>query len=254
MSSYSKRQGASIQPILACLLSGLALVGCSNSAVKESSADATPSVAESSIPADNSGAIASPDSQNNPESNSDAQDWQTILSNQTAYGLTFTENGELVDQGKVLLPELVVGYISDGSVTYAERLIVSHPSPSGNFHFVKACDDPDSGVGLCWSVYLVNKAEAKAQQVGIGKYGGAEWVQWSEDEQYAVMIEQHDGASWFVAINAETGETALSEELPPNVDITSFNWVDDRTFHVDFRDCTTSTCEFTGNVEEILQQ
>ncbi|MBE9181327.1 hypothetical protein IQ268_22455 [Oculatella sp. LEGE 06141] len=249
MSTDGKQQVGSIRPLWAGVLSTLLLVGCTSGSVIPPSSDLNQKSSEL-----NDAASSSPSEvvQTDTQAPAEQQDWRTLLPTQAVDGLTFTADGELAYGDEVLLSEIPVSYSSDDTVTYAKRLIVSPSSPSGAFRFVKACEAEGSEDGLCWSVYLVNTREATAEKVDIGKYGGSAWVQWTADERYAVLVEQHDGATWFVVVDLAAGESQLSEELPPNVEISSFEWIDDRTFHVDFRDCTTAECDFTGNVEDIF--
>lgn len=104
------------------------------------------------------------------------QEWVEIFKGESVQGLTFSSDGKLLYQGKVLLPEIPVSYISDGDITYAQRLIISDLSPSGRFNIVKACEGTTNESGLCWSVYLVDRQAETAQKVDIAKYGGLNWV------------------------------------------------------------------------------
>lgn len=176
------------------------------------------------------------------------QEWSQILPGEAAYNLEFTANAKLAYQGKILLDSIPVSYSDDGSVTTAKRLIVSSPSPSGNFSFVKACEESTPEFGLCWSVYLINRDRATAQKVAIGKYGGREWVQWSDDEHYAVLVEQSDGANWFVAVDLATGESKLFEEIQSIVYLDNFKWLDQHRFQVQLNDSSS----FKGDINVLF--
>lgn len=183
------------------------------------------------------------------------QQWKTILKGEAAHGLTFTANGQLLYQDKVLLSEIPVSYVSDGNVTYAQRLIVSDPSPSGRFNVVKACEGTTNESGLCWSVFLVDHQSATAKKIGIAKYGGQNWVQWSADERYAVFAESMEGVTWFVALDLQTGESKLFDHTAAVADLSSFTWVSDRTFQAniscgDRANCTKS--QFRGNIPTLF--
>lgn len=95
------------------------------------------------------------------------QEWAEILKGESVQGLTFSNDGKLLYQGEVLLPEILVSYISNGDIIYAQRLIISDLSPSGRFNIVKACEGTTSGSGLCWSVYLVDRQAETTQKVDI---------------------------------------------------------------------------------------
>ncbi|MEB3357824.1 MAG: hypothetical protein VKK04_13930 [Synechococcales bacterium] len=160
-------------------------------------------------------------------------DWATLLGGDATADLTFTNNGELALGEQVLLDAIPVSYTSDSAgtpATYASRLLVSPPSPSGRYTIVKACDDPNPGMGLCWAAYIIDRQEAIAQRVSIGKYGGQEWLQWSPDERYAVFLEKLEGTSWFVVLDLEIGESLVMDELPAEADLSQFAWTGDRTF------------------------
>lgn len=172
--------------------------------------------------------------------------WTQLTPGKTAYGLQFTPAKSLTFQGKTLLSRVPVSYSSDGVTTYAQRLIVSPTSPSGRFNIVKGCDG-----ALCWAVFLIDRQTGKAQQIQIGKYGGLEWVKWTKDERYAVFGEKNDGAFWFNVVNLQTGETKLSEQLNPQVNLNSFTWISDRAFRVNF---LNSKVPFRGDITKLFDQ
>lgn len=171
------------------------------------------------------------------------QQWTTLLKGESAQDLTFTQDGQLVYQGKPLLNKIPVSYISDGNVTYAQRLIVSNPSPSGRFSIVKACEEKTNESGLCWAVFLVDRQAQSAQRISISKYGGQEWVQWTTDEHYAVFSESMEGSTWFTVLNLQTRETKTFEDYTAAVaDLSSFRWTSNRTFQINFSCGTQANC------------
>ena len=115
-------------------------------------------------------------------------------------------------EGELLLNEILVSYISDGNVVYAQRLLVSVSSPSGRFTIVKACEEITNESGLCWAVFLIDRQDQQAQTIGIAKYGGQEWVQWSNDERYAVFTESMEGSTWFLVLDLQSGETKIIDD------------------------------------------
>jgi Tol biopolymer transport system component len=117
-----------------------------------------------------------------------------------------------VYEGELLLNEILVSYISDGNVVYAQRLLVSGSSPSGRFTIVKACEEITNESGLCWAVFLIDRQDQQAQKIGIAKYGGQEWVQWSNDERYAVFTESMEGSTWFLVLDLQSGETKTIDD------------------------------------------
>ncbi|MFP5274052.1 hypothetical protein [Coleofasciculus sp.] len=182
---------------------------------------------------------ASPTTATNSPINS--PDWVNLLPGETIGDLTFTQGETLVYQCKTLLSEIPVSYSSDGTVTYAKRLIVSGSSPSGRYTFIKACEIEVKEIGLCWSIYKVDALATEAQKVNISKYGGLNWVQWSSDERYAVFFDK----TWFIVMDLLTGESKTSSELSAQPDLKSFTWTSDRTFDVTL----VNGSQFQGNIE-----
>ncbi len=190
------------------------------------------------------------------------EDWVTISPGEEAHGLKFTKDGALSYQGKVLLPNIPVSYVSDGMVKYAGRLIVSNPSPSGKFNFFKACEKTSDGSGsLCWGFYLVDKEKGKAKEAQPGKYGPLQWVQWSKDERYVIVAEQLEGSLWLFALDLQTGNYKQVKDggwSCSNIDLNSFSWTSDRTFKFKLdhpQDCEQDAGKslwVTGNINEIF--
>jgi hypothetical protein len=158
--------------------------------------------------------------------------WATLLPGESAHGVTFDAEGSLKQGNKEVLEDIPVTYVSDGSAVYAQRLIVSPPSPSGNFHFLKGCETAIPDQGLCWAVFLMNKANGTAYPVTVGKYGGENWVQWSADDRYAVLVEILEGSAWIYVVDLQTEASRHLGEMSVNVDLDSFQWTGDRTFTI----------------------
>lgn len=183
------------------------------------------------------------------------QQWTQILKGESVQGLTFSQEGHLLYQEKRLLTEIPVSYTSDGTVTYAQQLILSEPSPSGRFNVFKACENSTAEAGLCWAVFLVDRDAGKVQQISIAKYGGQDWVQWSPDERYAVFTESMEGVSWFIVLDLQTGESKMFDYTATPADLSSFTWVSDRTFQTTLlctSDCTEQ--QFQGDIAELFAQ
>ncbi|MBD2082505.1 hypothetical protein [Leptolyngbya sp. FACHB-17] len=188
---------------------------------------------------------------------SEIQQWTTILKGNTVHGLTFSPNGKLLYQDKTLLAEIPVTYVSNGNVKYAQCLIVSDPSPSGRFNIVKGCEEPTDDVGLCWAVFLVDRQAKIAKKVGIAKYGGQDWVQWSSDERYAVFAESMEGVTWFVALDLQSQDAKMFQQTSAVADLSSFKWLDNRTFQAnvscgDRSDCVASP--FWGDITKLFSK
>lgn len=227
-----------------CLLLGGAIAGCSPPKLQPSTdAASTPGAASSST------SSAAPPASGIPG----IQQWRSILKGESAQGLTFSQDGQLLYQEKLLLNEIPVSYSSDGSVTYAQRLIVSDPSPSGRFNIFKACEGLTDETGLCWAVFLVDRQAEKTQQISVAKYGGQNWVQWSPDERYAVFAEAMEGVTWFIALDLQTGESEMFDYTSAPADLNSFTWLDDHTFQANIL-CNSACAEprFQGDIAELF--
>jgi hypothetical protein len=240
--TYSTKQSL-ISIFVGCLILSSAIAGCAKANTQQATTP-TPAATASS-PTPTTPAIPG------------VQQWTTILKGKSAQGLSFTADGQLLYQGKVLLTKIPVSYVSDGNVTYAQRLIVSDPSPSSRFNIVKACEGTTNKSGLCWSVFLVDRQSATAKKIDIAKYGGQNWVQWSADERYAVFAESMEGVTWFVVLDLQTGDSKLFDHTTAVADLSSFTWADDRTFRVnvsclDRADCRESP--FRGNISTLFTQ
>jgi len=186
--------------------------------------------------------------------------WAVLCPGEEAYGFEFTENGTLSYQEKVLLSKIPVTYNSQGPISHADRLIVSNPSPSGNFNFFQGCDKPPKGVGLCWRLFFVDKKQGKAKMTSAGKYGSHPWVQWSKDERYAILTSENEGALWIHAIDLQTGDSrAFKDPFRGTIQLNSFSWINDREFKVKiipylknsgFQQDTAHSFWWRGNIEE----
>ena len=240
--TYSTKQSL-ISLFVGCLILSSAIAGCAKANTQQATTP-TPAATASS-PTPTTPAIPG------------VQQWTTILKSKSAQGLSFTADGQLLYQGKVLLTKIPVSYVSDGNVTYAQRLIVSDPSPSSRFNIVKACEGTTNESGLCWSVFLVDRQSATAKKIDIAKYGGQNWVQWSADERYALFAESTEGITFFVALDLQTRESKMFEQTSATADLSSFTWLDDRTFQAkifcgDRADCTEAP--FRGNIFTLFTQ
>lgn len=186
--------------------------------------------------------------------------WAVLCPGEEAYGFEFTENGTLSYQEKVLLSKIPVSYNSQGSISHADRLIVSNPSPSGNFNFFKGCAQPPKGVGLCWHLFFVDKKQGKAKMTSAGKYGSYPWVQWSKDERYAILTSESEGALLIHAIDLRTGDSrAFKDHFHGTIELNSFSWINERELKVKiipylknsgFKQDAVRSFWWIGNIEE----
>ncbi len=240
--TYSTKQSL-ISICVGCLILSSAIAGCAKANTQQAITPTTAATASSPTPT----AATIPG----------IQQWTTIVKGKSAHGLTFTPDGKLLYQNKVLLTKIPVSYVNDGNLTYAQRLIVSDPSPSSRFNIVKACEGNTDEGGLCWSVFLVDRQSETAKRIDIAKYGGQNWVQWSTHERYAVFAESMESVTWFVGLDLQTGNSQLFDHTAATADLSSFTWVDDHTFQAnifcgDRADCTEAP--FRGNISTLFTQ
>lgn len=220
--SHAKTRTVSVMTSL--LIVGIALVGCSTKSGSSATEPSSPS-------ADTAPALTSSDTPTATSQKTDSA-WTTLLPGEAKDDLKFSTDGTLSHQDKVVLDSIPVTYVSDGSALYAKRLVVSDPSPSGNYTFVKGCEEADPSTGLCWAVFLVDRAEGTAYPVTVGKYGGKDWVQWSSDDRYAILAEVMEGSSWIYVVDLQTEASKNLGEMSANIDLESFQWRGDRTFTI----------------------
>ena len=246
----SNRTTQSIACLIGCWFISSAIAGCAKPTAQQRS-ETTPSTsAPVTASASTSTKAATPKMPGE-------QQWASLLQGGSAQGLTFTTGGQLLYQDEVLLKQIPVSYSSTGDVTYAQRLLVSDPSPSDRFDVVKACESPTNESGLCWSVFLVDRQLKTAQKVDVAKYGGQDWVQWSADERYAVLAESTEGVTFFVALDLQTSKSRMFEQTSATADLSSFRWIDNRTFQVNLVCGDQSNCtepSFRGDITTLFNQ
>ncbi|MEW6492195.1 MAG: ankyrin repeat domain-containing protein, partial [Cyanobacteriota bacterium] len=162
--------------------------------------------------------------------------WAILCPSEEAYGFEFTQIGTLSYQGKEFLSSSNPLSYKGVSSTAPDRLIISNPSPSGNFNFFKGCNDSlEGGIpGDCSHLFFIDKKKGKAKITSAGKYGANTWVQWSRDERYAILAGSGCGVDWIYAINLQTGDSrSFKKEFHPGtIQLSSFSWINDREFKV----------------------
>jgi hypothetical protein len=183
----------------------------------------------------------------------DKTGWVTLVPGQSTDSLKFEKDGTLRDRGKVLLEQIPVSYSSDGSVSYASSLVVSPPSPVGDFTLIKACDREPEGLGLCWAVFLLDRQQGTARQTQAGKYGPEQWVQWSKDRRYAVLASTTDRNWWLHAIDLQSGDSSSFDFGAHKPELSSFSWLDGSKFQIQqVRD--RATFSFQGNIAALFEE
>jgi hypothetical protein len=226
--------------LLSVILLGLTATACSGSLPSSGQAGVeSPSVTQSK---------ASPTTEVGAPSKPNAQGWVTLYPGEAADGLEFSKDGKLSLKGKVLVAKIGVTYSSDGQVSYAKRLIVSPPSPSGNFNLLRGCDGVTEG--LCWKFLLIDRQAGEAKETTVGKYGADDdWMQWSANERYLLMKGYTDGAAWLYAIDLQTAEGRALEFGQHELDLSSFTWVDEGTFQIKVNELHQSKAAADGGNE-----
>ena len=209
--------------LLTVVLLGLTATACSSSLTSSGQAGEEPSsITQTKV---------SPTKEVDAPSKPNAQGWVTLYPGKAADGLEFSKDGKLSFKGKVLLEKIAVTYDSTGPVNYAKRLLVSPPSPSGNFNLLRGCDGETNG--LCWKFFLLDRVAGEAKETTVGKYGADEdWMQWSQSDRYLVMKGYTDGAAWLYAIDLETADGRALEFGQHEFDLSRFTWVDAETFQI----------------------
>lgn len=210
--------------LLSVVLLGFTTTACSGSLPSSGQVGGeSPSVPQSK---------ASPTTEVAAPKKSNEQGWVTLYPGEAADGLEFSKDGKLSLFGQVLLEKIGVTESVDApEVTYAKRLIVSPPSPSGNFNLLRGCDGVTDG--LCWKFFLIDRKAGVAKETTVGKYGADDdWMQWSENERYLVMKGYTDGAAWLYAIDLLTAEGRALEFGQHELDLSTFTWVDEGTFKI----------------------
>lgn len=173
----------------------------------------------------------------------------TVLAGETQCGFLLKEDGSLHHLGSSISDPIVVSAFqsADGDfMLFARKIILFPPSPSGRYRIIKACDDV-SARALCWKVLAFDAETKEIGGVYAGKYGPKEWITWSEDEEYAVLINQNDGVNWLNFVKVTDFVTAIypayEEKVDVIVDRSSFQWLDPRTVKVRVARCTLPYCE-----------
>jgi hypothetical protein len=161
------RQKQSIAFLTTCWMVSSTIAGCNNSNAPSRTGATTPTPATTIASSPTPAAIPPAPGM------SGVKPWATILKGESADELTFTTDGKLLYDDKVLLTKIPVSATSDGDITYAQRLLVSDRSPSGKFNVVRACESTTNETGACWAVFLVNHQTKNADKISIAKYGGA---------------------------------------------------------------------------------
>jgi hypothetical protein len=77
------------------------------------------------------------------------------------------------------------------------------------------------------------------------------------DERYAVFAESMEGVTWFIVLDLQTGDSKQFDYTAAVADLSSFTWLDDRTFQAnivcgDRADCTEAP--FRGNISTLFTQ
>ncbi len=187
--------------------------------------------------------------------------WAILCPGEEAYGFEFTKKGTLFYQRKEFLSRSNPLTYEGGSSIKPDRLIISNSSPSGNFHFFKACGQLNGGVGYCPHLFFVDQKKGKAKITFAGKYGTHTWVQWSRDERYAILVGSGCGAEGLAAIDLQTGDSKRFKKVfdSGTIVLSSFSWINDREFKVKIvphpaypgsQKHTASSFWWRGNIEK----
>jgi len=128
-------------------------------------------------------------------------------------GFKLNDLNELEYKGRSINESITVIYENSGttkSKTIAANMFVVYPqSHSRRFAFIQACQykEDEKDYGLCWAPYIFDKKKKIIIPTYAGKYGPERWIQWNNDDQYAVLSSANEGAKWLHAIDSNSGKS-----------------------------------------------
>lgn len=150
-------------------------------------------------------------------------------------GFQLAPDGTLRYRGDDLASPLIVSHSSDGSKISAAKVILFPASASGRFRILQACDGPNVRTALCWAVFGFDTATRTLTQTSAGKYGPERWIAWSEDEAFAVLANENEGANWLHILSAgDFKSTPFPDDVGEMtiIDFSSFEWLTPRLARV----------------------
>jgi len=136
--------------------------------------------------------------------------WVELHPGMSAAGLSLTAPGKAALDGEPLDVPLYGG-LADGAASRASQVLpasavrVSPLSPTGRYQILIA--DPDDGRSLR-APYLLDRGQRRLTRIDTGRFGPQQWVQWSGQERYALLVhaDRDDESLW--AVDLSSGATA----------------------------------------------
>lgn len=126
------------------------------------------------------------------------------------------------------------------------KLIVLPSSPGGRYSVVKACAEE------CGGLFVVDHARGGGRSFQGALYGPANWIAWTEDEQYFLLQNYDDGVNWLQLVHLPEGRienlSSFDTDFAALMNAEeSFAWLGPRRFKVALMDaCMEGSC---GNLE-----
>lgn len=167
--------------------------------------------------------------------NQSVQNFIKIRASESRCGFSLTTGGRVLFEEKVIsaADPLIITYGSDGTTSSAENISLFPPSPSGRYRIIPACNYLGCGVLL-----IVDSKDNISKRIAIGKLRQIDWIQWTEDERFALLITE-GGCHYMSVIDmaSYTQSWYPSDFAPVLFDPESFLWIDSRAFKVRVAKC-----------------
>ena len=160
--------------------------------------------------------------------------------NQSGCLFKLTDDGRVFYNGKVIRAAnpLVTSYSYHGDGSWsvagvAKEISLFPPSPSGRYRIIPACGDDFCGILL-----ILDSRDNVSKRMAIGKYRQIDWVQWSEDERFALLITDIGYHHMdLIDMASYTSSVYPSDYSPVMFAPSSFSWSDSRTFKIRLAKC-----------------
>jgi hypothetical protein len=162
----------------------------------------------------------------------------TVESGEERCGFRLTAKGQIFLQDRVIpaANPLATSVFLNGTVDrVASRIVLMPLSPSGRYRIISAC-----GGNFCGTILLLDRVKNSSRRIAIGKNRLIDWVQWSDDERFALLID-YAGAHWLSAVDTKKMELIGTYPQSPSVkriDSATFAWVDPGVFKLRVADCS----------------
>jgi len=157
-----------------------------------------------------------------------------------ACGIELTADRRVL-AGGAEIPEVFVA--DQDAPSEGVKLIVLPSAPSGRYAVVKACSYE------CGGLLVFDHAKGVGQSFHGALYGPANWIAWTEDEQYFLLQNYDDGVNWLQLVHLPEGRidklSSFDTEFAALMNAEeSFAWLGPRRFKVALMDaCMEEPCQ-----------